>query len=79
MKGLVVTTEITGAHPQMDDYPLLPGDLLVAEEDGTYFKECPGMAVGGFRLTPEQAATLRSVEFRVAGLNYYYDGGGDDA
>jgi hypothetical protein len=73
MNGFVVTTEIQGAHRRMDDYPLLPGDLLVREEDGSYWKECPGMSVGGFVLTNEQAASLRSVEYQVYGLNYVYD------
>lgn len=75
MNGYVVTSEINAARADMD-YPLLPGDLLVLEDDGSYWKECPGMSVGGLRLTDEQAATLRPVEYKVFGLNYSYDADG---
>lgn len=68
--GYRVTEEIAGAKPSVPRYPLLPGDLLVKEPDGSYFKECPGVAVGGFLLTPEQEATLEPVKFLRQGLNY---------
>jgi hypothetical protein len=74
MNGFVVTEEINGAR-RHDDYALLPGDLLVREEDGSYWKECPGLSIGGFHLTPEQVATLRAVEYQRLGLNYVYDAG----
>lgn len=68
-EGYQVTERIEGAHPYFD-YPLLPGDLLTVEEGDTFMKEAPGLAVGGFTLTPEQVATLRKVDFQRLGLNY---------
>ena len=38
--------------------------------DGSYMKESPGIAVGGFRLTDEQKASLKEVEFTSHGLRY---------
>lgn len=70
MRGHKVTEQIDGAHPKVPKYPLLVDDLLVKEGDGTWTKECPGLAAGGFVLTPEQEATLRPVEFEAYGLNY---------
>lgn len=67
--GYLVTTDIAGAHPKLD-YPLFEGDLLVPEESDTWFKECPGLAVGGFKLSEEQTQTLKPVEFQRQGLNY---------
>ena len=65
MSGLLkVTTEIRGAHPKHTDYPLLPGDVLTRSADGTYTKQT-GLCVFGFRLTDEQAATLKPVEGRI--------------
>lgn len=72
--GFVVTERIEGAHPKHTSYPLLPGDLLVASLDGSWWKECPGIAVGGFVLTDEQVATLREVEFHRNGLQYILEG-----
>jgi hypothetical protein len=75
-KGYVVTEEINGAHQRLSYYQLLPGDLLVPDgNDGTWWKECPGVAVGGFLLTEAQRATLREVEYEVFGLSYRYDDG----
>lgn len=68
--GLRVTEEIEGAHPTLKNYPLLPGDLLQKDDDGTFFKEAPGIAVGGFVLTPEQEANLEPVQFLRHGLDY---------
>ncbi len=73
MKGHVVTEEIKGAHPKHHSYPLLPDDLIVRRLDGTWQKVCPGIALSGFVLTPEQEATLREVEFTQAGLAYQYE------
>ncbi len=70
-KGLEVTVEIEGAVTKMPDYPLLPEDLLLEQPDGTYMKVCPGIAVGGIVLTDDQRATLRPVEFRQEGLNFW--------
>ena len=71
MNGFRVTETIWGAHPKLDAYPLLPGDLLVQDDDGTWGKEAPGLAVFGFVLNEEQVETLRPVEFGCAGLSYW--------
>jgi hypothetical protein len=68
--GFRVTETIEGAHPKHTDYPLLPGDLLV-RADGTWWKEAPGLAVGGFVLSEAQEATLKPVKFGSAGLDYW--------
>lgn len=82
--GSRVTTTIEGAHPTIKDYPLLPGDLLTREPGGTWMKEAPGLAVGGFELSKEQEAALEPVTFTCAGLTYSVtppssDEGGSDA
>lgn len=69
--GFLVTETIRGAHFSIQDYPLLEGDLLMLTEDGTYFKEGPGLGIGGFTLTEEQIATLKPVTFTARGLNYH--------
>lgn len=71
MNGFRVTEKIEGAHPRHVTYPLLPGDLLVREADGTWTKEAPGLAVMGFGLNEDQEATLRPCEFGCAGLSYW--------
>jgi hypothetical protein len=71
--GLLAVTQIDGVHRQHLDYPILPGDLLLKEDDGTYIKVCPGVAMTGFQLTDEQVATLKPVEFVQHGLNYVID------
>lgn len=68
--GRRVTVEIVGASAALPTYPLLPGDLLVPDGTGGYTKECPGVVVGGFRLTPDQEATLEPVRFARLGLSY---------
>lgn len=68
--GFLVTEKIVGAHFSMKDYPLYPDDLLTQHEDGTFFKEGPGLGIGGFELTEEQVATLKPVNFQFHGLNY---------
>lgn len=75
-QGSRVTVTIDGAHPRVHGYPLLPDDLLVRAGDGTWTKEAPGLAIGGFRLTPEQEATLEPVTFTCAGLLYSVTAGG---
>lgn len=69
-KGYIVQETIEGAHPKLTDYPLLQNDLLVKDSDGSYAKECPGLAIVGFRLTPEQEASLMKVTYEVRGLDY---------
>jgi len=71
-KGYLVTEEIRGAHALLD-YPLYCDDLLVELDDGTFFKEGPGMGIGGFSLTETQKATLKPVNFHFVGLNYVID------
>lgn len=68
--GYVVTETIEEAHQQHPTYPLLSGDLLVKEVDGTYTKICPGLGVSGFILRPEIEATLRPVQYVSSGLDY---------
>lgn len=69
-KGFLVTEMIRGAHATLSDYPLYPDDLLTKTEDGTWFKEGPGLGIGGFHLTAEQEAKLKPVKFKFSGLNY---------
>lgn len=77
--GYRVTETIEGAHPALAEYPLLPDDLLVREPSGTWMKEAPGLAVGGFVLTEEQQANLKIVRFSTAGLAYMILPGGSGA
>lgn len=60
-QALMVTEEIVGAHPLHVNYPLLPEDIVSREVDGTWMKHAPGMAVGGFVLSPEQVQSLKVV------------------
>jgi hypothetical protein len=68
--GFLVQREIEGANRRLPAYPLLRGDLLEKQNDGTYLKACPGIMVGGFVLTEEQVAELVPVQFRMHGLEY---------
>ena len=68
--GFLLGIRIDGAHPRLKEYYLLPEDLLVLEDDGTYTKVGPGMAVSGFELTSEQSAELEAVKYRFHGLDY---------
>jgi len=70
--GYVVTETMQDVFPKLPKYPLLPEDLLVKESNGSYMKVCPGMAVGGCYLTPEQESTLVEVEYESYGLSYSY-------
>jgi len=70
-EGYMVTVRMDDVHPKLGEkYPLLPDDLIIREDEGTWFKECPGLAIGGFVLTEEQEATLKPVKFRNVGLDY---------
>ena len=69
-RGFLLKSRIDNAHPKLKDYYLLPEDLLVKDDDGTYSKVGPGMAVGGFLLTPEQEAELVEVEYAFYGLDF---------
>lgn len=72
--GFLVTERIDNAHPRHATFPLLQGDLLLRDEDGSYTKACPGIMVTGFRLTSQQEATLRHVEYSNSGLAYHVHG-----
>lgn len=77
VEGLVVTETIEGAHPKHETYPLLPGDLLIEEDDGTFYKFGPGLGVTGFVLTEDQRATLRPSgerRFGVGGFDFAFGG-----
>jgi hypothetical protein len=62
---LKVTEEMVGVHPIHPEYPLLPGDVLTLDPDGTYTKHT-GLCVLGFTLSPEQVATLKPIEGTIA-------------
>lgn len=68
-----VTEPIEDAHPLHSKYPLLPGDLLTRDENDTWMKECPGIAVYGFVLTDEQVSKLRPRLIDRHGLVYTSD------
>lgn len=80
-EGFLVTETVNGAHrnPSLASYPLLPDDIIIQDEDGSWFKECPGVAIGGFILTADQEATLKPVRFVVNGLSYSIVGEPDRA
>jgi hypothetical protein len=74
VSGLRVTATIEGAHPMHTTYPLLRGDILLKQNDGTFVKFAPGLGIEGFLLTPEQEATLERVEdqrYGVGGMAYF--------
>jgi hypothetical protein len=58
---LRVTERMVGVHPIHTEYPLLPGDVLTLDKDGTYTKHT-GLCVAGFTLSAEQSASLEPVE-----------------
>lgn len=71
--GFLVMTRLDNVNrnPKLrEKYPLLPEDLITREPDGTFMKEAPGFAVGGFELTDEQIAELKPVKFVCYGLEY---------
>lgn len=47
--------EVVLKSPRLDGhkYPILPGDVLSREADGTYMKHAPGLAVGGLEIPDE--------------------------
>ena len=65
-----VTERLVAKNPFHPYYPLLPGDLLSRNPDGTWTKECPGLTISGFHLTDNEIATLVEGTFFVAGLTY---------
>lgn len=68
---LKVTQEMVGVHRLHTDYPLLPGDVLVQRDDGTYGK-VTGLGIEGFTLTAEQAATLAPIDEGSIRLMLYF-------
>lgn len=62
VQGFVVTQEIENARLH-DDYVLLEGDLLTLQPDGSFWKVCPGISLGGFFLTDDQTDTLKGVRY----------------
>jgi hypothetical protein len=68
--GFLVAVPIRNAHRKHSAYPLLEDDLIVKDEDGTYSKLCPGLAVGGFELTEAQELELTPVDFKQHGLDF---------
>lgn len=57
-----VTEQLDGCHDIHTDYPLLPGDILVEDEDGSFAKTAPGLGIFGFILSSEQKSTLKELE-----------------
>lgn len=45
-----VLVERVVAHKLMPEYPLLPGDVIVQNPDGTWTKHAPGLAMAGLEL-----------------------------
>lgn len=77
MSGFKVTEEIKGAHPINTSYPLLPGDFLVEQEDGTFYKVAPGIGMVGFVLTEEQKSRLGRYEDEhvgIGGTSFFFGG-----
>lgn len=68
--GYVVTQTIEEAHPLHPTYPLLQGDLLVRDSDGTFAKVCPGLHVSGFVLKQLDLFNIHPVKFISRGLDY---------
>jgi hypothetical protein len=53
-----VLVAMEGRRPDFPDYPLLPGDMIRGDEDGTWWKVAPGLAIGGFVLSENDVASL---------------------
>jgi hypothetical protein len=72
----VVLMRMDGRRPDMLDYPLLPGDVLRKDEDGTWWKVAPGLAIGGFVLSDEDVARLAeqtNERWVMTGLEGYFE------
>lgn len=57
-----VLSTLDGRKANMPTYPLLPGDIVIQDEDGTWTKHAPGLAIGGFELTAEDVAELEAAD-----------------
>jgi hypothetical protein len=53
-----VTATIEGANAKHPTYPLLEGDMLIEQPDGSFYKTAPGLGIYGFVLTEEQRASI---------------------
>jgi len=67
--GFLVTARIDNVT-KIPNYPLLEGDLLTLDPEGTFTKECPGTAICNIKLTEEQIASLKPVAFERNHLDY---------
>lgn len=70
-QGFLVSETFSGVHSIHRDYHLLPGDLLQHDEDGSYTKIAPGLAIAHFWLSSEQEAKLKAVRYQAQGLNFH--------
>jgi hypothetical protein len=52
-----VLVERLVAHPLHPQYPLLPGDVIVQDPDGSWTKHAPGLAMAGLELSDVWVAT----------------------
>lgn len=74
-----VTKKIEGAHRLHTDYPLLKDDVLVEQDDGTFFKTLQGLGIYGFMLNVEKEIERGSIEqiesvprFEIVGMDEYF-------
>jgi hypothetical protein len=77
-KCFLVTEEMVGVHPKHPDYPLLPGDVLTQDANGTWQKHT-GLGMFGFVLSEAQTATLQprvNAVLGVGGMDYLFGEGG---
>lgn len=68
--GFLVPDGIDVTHPTIPGYDLLENDLIVKDDNGTWYKIAPGLAVSGFVLTQVQEALLAPVKYRADGLTF---------
>lgn len=69
-EGFIVTAELFGVHRKYPEFSLLPGDLIIKDEEEKFTKLAPGLGIFGFELSPAQEATLKSTAFVRRGLEY---------
>lgn len=50
---LGITARCRKDGTELSAYPLMQGDLLRLDDDGTWWKVSPGLQVGGFQLEPD--------------------------
>jgi hypothetical protein len=54
---LTVKRVLRGVNERHPNYPLIPGDIIHKDGDGTYWKSSPGLMVGGFTIEEEDIQT----------------------